>query len=376
MCFSLMPVKGRVIVCSVTPYPTRKRREIACALPQRFRSFPEFLITPNRNQLLGGDWRRRLAAETGGEFRPSTRLAVRRLAASSAATGSEQRTQWRLEASSARSGDWRYEPICKIIDERWEHQLHRPLHAAAYFLNPHLHYEPTFKHDAPEVKEGLHICMRKLVNDVAERKKINLQLVEFHFARGLFSMEDAKESRKAMQPGEWWEMFGDRTPELKRFAIRVLSLTCSSSGCERNWSSFEMVHTKRRNRLHQKTMNDLVYVMYNLKLKSKQIKKTMTLPFEEIESDDEWITKYGYNDEIELKDPQGQAVGDGENIELAGNVEGSSTDPIADAFDLDNLVLRELDDGDAQSEEDNFEDDDDCNDDLGDGEIRGLDMVI
>ena len=85
------------------------------------------------------------------------------------------------------------------------------------------------------------MCMRRLVKDVVERKKINLQLVEFHFARGLFSMEEAKDSRKIMQPGEWWEMFGDGTPELRRFAIRVLSLTCSSSGCERNWSSFEMV---------------------------------------------------------------------------------------------------------------------------------------
>ena len=43
-----------------------------------------------------------------------------------------------------------------------------------------------------------------------------------------------------MQPGEWWEMFGDGTPELKRFVIRVLSLTYSFSRCERNWSSFEM----------------------------------------------------------------------------------------------------------------------------------------
>uniref|UniRef100_A0A0R0LB65 BED-type domain-containing protein n=1 Tax=Glycine max TaxID=3847 RepID=A0A0R0LB65_SOYBN len=61
------------------------------------------------------------------------------------------------------------------------------------------------------------------------------------------------------------------------FAIRVLSLTCSSYGCERNWSSFEMVHTKRRNRLHKKKMNDLVYVMYNLKLKSRQTRKIIVL---------------------------------------------------------------------------------------------------
>ncbi|KAL6526240.1 hypothetical protein OROMI_029880 [Orobanche minor] len=40
-------------------------------------------------------------------------------------------------------------------------------------------------------------------------------------------------------PASWWERFGTQTPELMSFAIRVLSLTCSASGCERNWSTFE-----------------------------------------------------------------------------------------------------------------------------------------
>jgi len=34
-------------------------------------------------------------------------------------------------------------------------------------------------------------------------------------------------------------------------------------------------------------MNELVYVMYNLKLKNKQIKKIVVLPFDDIESEDE-----------------------------------------------------------------------------------------
>ncbi|CAO2821035.1 unnamed protein product [Amaranthus hypochondriacus] len=29
-----------------------------------------------------------------------------------------------------------YKPILDIVDERWANQLHRPLHAAAYYLNP------------------------------------------------------------------------------------------------------------------------------------------------------------------------------------------------------------------------------------------------
>ena len=131
-----------------------------------------------------------------------------------------------------------YEEIWRIIDAQWDSQLHKPLHAAAYFLN----YEPNFRcDDGGEVKEGLYECMRRLVPDIAERRKINLQIVEFHFARGLFGMEDAKECKKALNPSDWWEMFGNTTVVLKRFAIRILSLTCSSLGCERNWSSFKMV---------------------------------------------------------------------------------------------------------------------------------------
>jgi hypothetical protein len=38
-----------------------------------------------------------------------------------------------------------YIPIWNIIDARWELQLHRPLHAAAYSLNSHYHYNPNLK---------------------------------------------------------------------------------------------------------------------------------------------------------------------------------------------------------------------------------------
>ena len=87
-------------------------------------------------------------------------------------------------------------------------------------------------------------------------------------------------------------------------------------------------------------MNDLVYVMYNLKLKSKQNRKSIALPFDEIESDNEWITEEGYNDE----DEQPQGEGDGGNVELVGDVGGSSNDPIVEAFGLDNLILVEPND--------------------------------
>nr|GEX86853.1 zf-BED domain-containing protein [Tanacetum cinerariifolium] len=150
--------------------------------------------------------------------------------------------------SNYKSVQSRYEPIINIIDAIWDNQLNRPLHVAGYFLNPRMQYSPDFKGDIPYLKLNLYMCIKKCVDS-----------------------------------------FGDDTPELKRFAMRVLSLMCSSSGCERNWSAFEM------------KINDLVYVMYNLKLigrEQKKMKETEAaieqleaLDFEDVESDDEWITE-------------------------------------------------------------------------------------
>ncbi|CAD6264359.1 unnamed protein product [Miscanthus lutarioriparius] len=55
-------------------------------------------------------------------------------------------------------------------------------------------------------------------------------------------------------------------------ATRILSLTSSSSGCERNWSRFEGVHTKKRNRLTTAHLNKLVYIQFNSKLINKKEK--------------------------------------------------------------------------------------------------------
>jgi hypothetical protein len=37
-----------------------------------------------------------------------------------------------------------------------------------------------------------------------------------------------------------WCSYGGRAYELQRFVKRVVSLCASSSGCERNWSTFEL----------------------------------------------------------------------------------------------------------------------------------------
>lgn len=68
---------------------------------------------------------------------------------------------------------------------------------------------------------------------------------------------------------------------MKKIAVRILSQTTSSSGCERNWSTFSLIHTKVRNRLSYRRLEKMVYVYYNMRLQLRAITEEQ----EEQESD-------------------------------------------------------------------------------------------
>ncbi|RDY03700.1 hypothetical protein CR513_12677, partial [Mucuna pruriens] len=51
----------------------------------------------------------------------------------------------------------KYKDIFAIIDRRWDCQLHYPLHAAGYFLNPELFYSnPSTEMDCEVLKDDIH----------------------------------------------------------------------------------------------------------------------------------------------------------------------------------------------------------------------------
>ncbi|KAH1233223.1 DNA gyrase subunit A, chloroplastic/mitochondrial [Glycine max] len=77
--------------------------------------------------------------------------------------------------------------------------------------------------------------------------KVNDSMSDF-LNRNLHPLQD---------PTEWWKLYGVKTPHLQTIVIKVLSLTCSSSGCERNWSTFEHIHSKKRSRLEHQKLQDL-----------------------------------------------------------------------------------------------------------------------
>lgn len=113
-------------------------------------------------------------------------------------------------------------------------------------------------------------------------------------------------------------------------------------------------------------MNDLVYVMYNLKLKNKQVKRGPIIPFDDIQSDDEWITEKGDDsNEEEVVQPLGGDPIPSPSHEIddmveVGNVElvGSSNNVNLD--ELQNMVLDAIGEEFCSSEEEVNDDDDDA----------------
>ena len=80
---------------------------------------------------------------------------------------------------------------------------------------------------------------------------------------------DSLEDKWILPPMEWWLIHGSSLPMLQSIAFKLLGQPCSSSCCERNWSTYDFIHSLRRNKIAPKHAEDLVYVHTNLWLLSR-----------------------------------------------------------------------------------------------------------
>ncbi|CAN7058200.1 unnamed protein product [Brassica rapa subsp. trilocularis] len=185
-----------------------------------------------------------------------------------------------------------YKPYTRIIKNRWDKMLRHDLHAAAYFFNPAFMYDQKNFSKKPEILKGMLNLMEKQKG--SDRTKIFEGMTIYREREKSFSHSSALSCSKTTRPDEWWKFFGYDVPVLQKLAIRILSQTASSSGCERNWSVFERIHTKRRNRLEHQRLNDLVYVHYNLRLQDRFSKRKRSydpIDYESIDKTEFWVVE-------------------------------------------------------------------------------------
>ena len=127
-------------------------------------------------------------------------------------------------------------------------------------------------------------------------------------------------------------MFGIQTPTLRKLAMRILSQTASSSACERNWSTFALVHTKQRNRLAYKRLEELVFCSYNMKLQLRDIQsdavdrkdpldmiqRSMEVMGDNVDDDEllQWIRPVHLDDEDRNPDPNVASPARAEGVDV------------------------------------------------------------
>ena len=96
----------------------------------------------------------------------------------------------------------KYKEIFKIIDKRWEIQLHQPLHVAWYFLNPEFFYDkPEIEHDI-EIMSDFYKCILRLTRDLAKQEKVVAEVSLYTNAKGLFGNELVVRTKKTRALGQ------------------------------------------------------------------------------------------------------------------------------------------------------------------------------
>ncbi|KAG2536984.1 hypothetical protein PVAP13_9NG240573 [Panicum virgatum] len=140
----------------------------------------------------------------------------------------------------------RFKDVIAIIDKKMNGRLDSSLHLTAYLLNPHYSYSGPSIFDQPKISEGFIVCVEKFYyhDEHMQHQAANIELKKFQNREGPFSKKLARTFENFdYNPTSWWRLYGYETPALQKMATRILSLTKSSSGCERNWSGFEGVST-------------------------------------------------------------------------------------------------------------------------------------
>ncbi|TYK20918.1 hypothetical protein E5676_scaffold284G00600 [Cucumis melo var. makuwa] len=103
-------------------------------------------------------------------------------------------------AKSFNNNEEKYKDIFTIIDRRWELQLHRPLHAAGYYLNPSFYYSNPSIQEDDEIVNGLYSCITKMVASLDIQDKILAELSKYKRAEALFGQPLAIRQRDKICP--------------------------------------------------------------------------------------------------------------------------------------------------------------------------------
>jgi hypothetical protein len=146
------------------------------------------------------------------------------------------------------------EKIHAMFMARWEY-FHVPAMTAPY------RFEPEFCRRSFDTSEKLEVtkALKQMATKEHPYAAIVTQLADYAEALSVGSHDLTEEiafspTAKKLASYKWVDTFMAPGPDVCWAAKRLVAMTCSASGCEDSWSVEAWIHSKKRNRLGQKTV--------------------------------------------------------------------------------------------------------------------------
>ena len=146
--------------------------------------------------------------------------------------------------------------------------------STAGMLDPEAHYKYDLASN-PHYMQAFTMAIQKVADSPANAAVALEQSEMFRSSRGRFDKELARCGAGKLRPACWWLYYGGEVRILQGYAFRIVSQCMSSSGCERNWSPFALMHAQARNQLAYEKLHKMVYVRYNLRLRDQESETDM-----------------------------------------------------------------------------------------------------
>eukprot|EP00918_Siedleckia_nematoides_P101988 GHVU01222843.1.p1 GENE.GHVU01222843.1~~GHVU01222843.1.p1 ORF type:complete len:334 (+),score=59.99 GHVU01222843.1:1391-2392(+) len=154
--------------------------------------------------------------------------------------------------------------VMSIIRERRK-QSHNRLYGVAFCLEPaYVGQDPVDLLGSDWAEQAQQDWMDYVASLPDEQQRPMTEAkTQFDLAEGKFAHSVAVDARDVAAPHIWWYNYGKHTPVLQRAASRILSTPISASACERNWSLFSFVLSRRRLRMGANKARKVVAAMAN-----------------------------------------------------------------------------------------------------------------
>ena len=140
------------------------------------------------------------------------------------------------------------------------------LHSVGWVLNPR--YRDFHQHSNRDVMADFYTVLEHM--EELDSTQAVAELSKYRNREGISGLGLADSSSEKMVPSEWWTNFGSETPNLQRLARIVLRQPIAATRCEKHWSAYDHVLTKKRSRLCPERTEKLVYLYFNRNVIRKQ----------------------------------------------------------------------------------------------------------